>query len=345
MTQTDGRNARQTEVRELMERKSLDAVLLSRPPNFAWYTGGGDNRVDHTSPAGVADVVVTRDRWYVFTNNIEAARMRQEQTPGCEVVEYRWYANPREALRDATGGGRLGTDGQFSDDPQVVDVAPEVSRLRRRLDLAAQQQYRTVGAETVAAMAEAAASLQPGVTEDEAAALLLLACRRRGLFAPVLMAAGDDRILRYRHPVPVGIRCDRRVMLVVCAERWGLYANLTHFVHFEEPDTELRRRLEACRTILDRMRDEATRPGRTLAEAFQDCRRFYADAGFSDEWRLHHQGGSTGYATREVIATPDTGDVIEAGQAFAWNPSISGAKAEETFILTGSGPEVVASGP
>ena len=59
-------------------------------------------------------------------------------------------------------------------------------------------------------------------------------------------------------------------------------------------------------------------------------------------WRLHHQGGPTGYASREVIATPHTAVPIEVGQAFAWNPSITGAKSEETFVLTETGPEVVA---
>jgi Xaa-Pro dipeptidase len=90
-----------------------------------------------------------------------------------------------------------------------------------------------------------------------------------------------------------------------------------------------------------RMREEATRPGRTLAEAFADCQRFYAEEGFPEEWRLHHQGGMTGYVSREVIATPHTQQEIRAGQAFAWNPSITGAKAEETFILTEGGPEVI----
>jgi len=90
------------------------------------------------------------------------------------------------------------------------------------------------------------------------------------------------------------------------------------------------------------MRQEATRPGRTLADAFDDCRRFYAEAGFPDEWRLHHQGGITGYASREVIATPHTEVPIEAGQAFAWNPSITGAKAEETFVLAEDGAELIA---
>jgi antitoxin VapB len=48
-----------------------------------------------------------------------------------------------------------------------------------------------------------------------------------------------------------------------------------------------------------------------------------------------------GYAAREVIANGETSQEIRPGQAFAWNPSITGAKAEETFILTERGPEVI----
>ncbi len=49
----------------------------------------------------------------------------------------------------------------------------------------------------------------------------------------------------------------------------------------------------------------------------------------------------TGYASREIIATPAAHQEIHTGQAFAWNPSLAGAKAEETFILTNAGPEVI----
>jgi hypothetical protein len=65
--------------------------------------------------------------------------------------------------------------------------------------------------------------------------------------------------------------------------------------------------------------------------------------GFPEEWRRHHQGGLTGYGSREIIATPETAHLIQTGQAFAWNPSITGAKAEETFLLTDAGAEVIAS--
>ena len=59
-----------------MERLELAALLLRRSANFAWYTKGGDNRVDHVSPLRVADVLITLDADYIFTNNIEAPRMR-----------------------------------------------------------------------------------------------------------------------------------------------------------------------------------------------------------------------------------------------------------------------------
>jgi Xaa-Pro aminopeptidase len=320
-----------------MDRLGLGAVLLRRPANFAWYTGGADNRVDHASPFGVADVLVTPEAEYIFTNNIEAPRMRDEQTPGFEVVEHPWYEDEEAAIREVVGDTALGTDFSLEG---ALDVSSDVAPLRYVLNPDTLERYRKVGADAAEAVAEAARSLEPGMSEHEAAADLATACRRRGLFSSVLLAAADDRIARYRHPIPHGARIERRAMLVVSAEHGGLYANVTRMVHFEEPDAEVERRQKACETILNRMM-EATSPGRTLADAFEDCQRFYAEEGFPDEWKLHHQGGMTGYASREIIATPQTYQEIKLGQAFAWNPSISGAKAEETFVLGEGGPEVI----
>jgi Xaa-Pro dipeptidase len=345
MTQTygsTGQQPRRQRLRELMDRRRLEALQLRRSTNFAWYTDGADNRVDHASPFGVADVLITHDAEYIFTNNIEAPRMRQEQTPDFEIVEHPWYADEVAAVREAIGTCPLGTDFPLEN---ALDVSSEVAPLRYVLDPDALERYRKVGVDAAAAVAEAADTLEPGMSEHEAAANLAAACRQRGLFSSVLLAAADDRISRYRHPIPHGGSLGRRAMLVVSAERGGLYINVTRMVYFEEPDKELQRRLEACETILRRMREEATCPGRTLAEAFEDCQHFYAEVGFPDQWKLHHQGGMTGYASREVIATPATPQEIQLGQAFAWNPSITGAKAEETFVLTESGPEVLTRSP
>ncbi|MGB6193304.1 MAG: hypothetical protein WBF42_12630, partial [Terracidiphilus sp.] len=59
----------------------------------------------------------------------------------------------------------------------------------------------------------------------------------------------------------------------------------------------------------------------------------YAAEGFPGEERFHHQGGPTGYGEREWIATPEGPEIVSDRQAFAWNPSIRGGKAEDTVIL------------
>jgi Xaa-Pro dipeptidase len=289
-------------------------------------------------PVGVAGILLTLEEEYVLTDNVEAPRMRGEETPDFEVVEHPWYGDPLDVIRELAGGSPLGTDFSAAN---VRDVSEEISPLRHVLDDAAVELYRHLGSETAEAISEVAASLRPGMDESEAAANLSAACWRRGMFAPVLLAAAGARMDSYRHPIPHGDVLGRRAMLVVCAERGGLYANLTRIVDFEEPDREAARRQEACEAILRRMREEATRPGRTLADAFADCQRFYAEEGFPDGWREHHQGGMTGYASREIIATPAAHQEIRPGQAFAWNPSLVGAKAEETFLLTDAGPEVL----
>jgi Xaa-Pro dipeptidase len=330
---------RSERLRRLMDGRGVEAVLLRRPENFAWYTGGGNSRVEYVSPLGAADAVVTLDDEWVVTSTIEAPRMRAEETPTFEVVEYSWERGPDRVLRELVGDATLAADLPL---PGALDLSKEVAALRRVLDADAVDRLRAIGADLTAALAEAADTVEPGVTENDVAADIAAACRSRGLTPTVLLAATDERIASYRHPLPTDTMIDHRAMLVASAQRGGLYANLTRIVEFDEPDPDIARRQWASDEILARMRDEATKPGRRLADAFADCRRFYEEAGFPDEWRLHHQGGITGYSSREVIATPYTDVLIETGQAFAWNPSVTGAKAEETFVLTEAGADVVA---
>jgi antitoxin VapB len=320
-----------------MDGRGVGALLLSSPANFAWYTGGADNRVDHGDPVGVASVLVTTDDAYILTNNIEAPRMREEQTPEMEVVEHPWHEGPATLLKELTGAG-VGTDVPSTSGP---DLSAEISPLRYVLDGDAIEDYRRLGADTAHAVSEAAGSLSPDTDELEAAAELSAACLKRDIFVPVLLAASEERLVRYRHPIPHGGPLGKQAMLVACAERGGLFVSLTRMIYFKEPDPQTARRQDACEEVLSRMREEATREGRTLAQAFEDCRRFYGEAGFAGGWRDHHQGGMTGYASRELIATPGTHQEIREGQAFAWNPSVEGAKAEETFVLGPDGPEIL----
>src|SRR5215203_138850 len=160
---------RDRSLRELMEGHGVGALLLSSPANFAWYTGGADNRVDYGDPGGVASVLVTTDDACILTNNIEAPRMREEQTPEMEVVEHPWHEEPAAHLRELTGGAGVGTDFPSTSGP---DLSAEISPLRYVLDGNAIDDYRRLGEDTVIAATEASGSLSHETDELDAAAEL-----------------------------------------------------------------------------------------------------------------------------------------------------------------------------
>ncbi|KXK32583.1 MAG: hypothetical protein UZ16_OP3001002577 [Candidatus Hinthialibacteria bacterium OLB16] len=109
-------------------------------------------------------------------------------------------------------------------------------------------------------------------------------------------------------------------------------------VSFGKVSNELRHKQEAvCR--VDTVLNLASTPGTPLSEVLQQGIEQYALEGFSDEWHHHHQGGLTGYEGRDVRATPDAPDLIQAPDAVAWNPSITGVKSEDTFLVRDKGVE------
>lgn len=320
--------------------------MLRTPANFAHYTNGADNRVDHADPSGVAAVLVSPDGEWVITDNIEANRIKEEQTPGFEVKDYPWYEGPDTLVQELVGGRQLGSDLVSKNER---DISHSLASLRYVLDADAAARYRQVGIQTTAALESAVSALSPDTTEIVAVITLEAELGKRGLNAPVLLAGGTERASKYRHPVvsrASSPQLGNRAMLVVCAERGGLYANITRIVNFGEPGNETSRLQHACDNILSRAR-EVTRPGRTLSEVLNDIADAYSAEGYPQAWRYHHQGGLTGYASREVVATPYTTTRVQAGMAFAWNPSLVSSqvgafgKAEETFLLTDTGVEVL----
>jgi antitoxin VapB len=133
-------------------------------------------------------------------------------------------------------------------------------------------------------------------------------------------------------------------MVVVCARRAGLVASLTRIVCAGQVPEELRRRTDACALVNARLY-AATRPGATGAELYRVAAEAYGEAGFPGEERLHHQGGAAGYKTRDWVAHPASAEAVEDLQAFAWNPSVTGTKTEETCIATAEGVEILTTTP
>lgn len=326
-------------LRQLAEARNLDGILLQRVSSVAWATCGAAPYVNMATSEAVISLLVTRDGQHLFTNNIEASRLREEEhleAQGWEFHVAPWYEdNP--ALAQLTRGLKLGADIPRAD---ALDVSQDIARLRASLTPQEGERFRALGRLCAEAMEAAAWSLWPGQTEQDIAATLTCEAERRGVQVIVNLIATDERIFRYRHPLPTEKKLDRYAMLVMCGRRYGLVCSLTRLVHFGQPSEEIRRKAEAVARV-DAALIAATRPGRTLGELFALAQQEYAAAGYADEWKLHHQGGPAGYEPREYVATPGSQDVVSVGQVFAWNPSITGVKSEDTILVGQDGNEVL----
>jgi Xaa-Pro dipeptidase len=133
-------------------------------------------------------------------------------------------------------------------------------------------------------------------------------------------------------------------MIVVCAQRGGMIASFTRLVCSGRVPDELERRTLAVAHVNAKLLS-ATRPTTSGAELYRLAAATYAEEGYPDEERLHHQGGATGYRTRDWLAHPASLEHVQLDQAFAWNPSITGTKVEETCVALDDGVEVLTATP
>ncbi|HFE53735.1 MAG TPA: aminopeptidase P family protein [Bacteroidetes bacterium] len=325
-------------IRQLLEKKDLAGVLITQRHNFAWATAGGRDYVGITSETGAAWLWVDQRRVLLVANNIETPRVLDEELSdlGVGLRQFDWWQMPGPAeVASELGGERASTD---------VALAADFAGLRSALSEYEIDLYRRLGKDCGVAIGDVARSVRPGDTENQVAGRLAERLLSLGIFPVVLLVAADDRVDRYRHPLPTGKAVEKKVMLVVCGMRHGLIASVTRLVHFGALPDDLRRRHQAV-TYVDAVAISETRPGKSGADVFAAIQAAYAESGFPDEWRHHHQGGATGYQSREWKASPTSQHLIRASQAFAWNPSIAGTKSEDTVLLTERGIEVLTATP
>jgi len=331
-------------VRGWLESSNLGALLLSSQANFAWITAGGRSHVSIGEQAGVASVLVTRDGAWVLTANNERRRIVDEEIDGLgfEVLEYPWH---RPEALEATVA-ELCDPGQAVSDLGVAGLThadDDYAELRRVLRAEEQERYRQLGRDATEALETAAREARPGETELDVAARVAAGCMRRDIVPLVNLVASDERIARYRHPTPTSNPIGRTLLVALTGRRHGLHASLTRMVSFGEPHGELRSRHDAVQRV-DAAMVASSAPGASLRDVLRAASDRYDTEGFPGEWELHHQGGLTGYAGREVFATPTEEYRLRADQALAWNPSITSVKSEDTVLIAASGAEVLTAG-
>ena len=331
---------------DLLERENLGGVLLNAQHNFAWITGGASNGIDLSRENGAASIFVSRKGTrYLLANNIEMSRLLSEDIPADEFepVEFAWQDEKTVADLLITKARDL-SDGQIASDIAVQPSMRTIENLiaPQRYELTSDEivRYKKLGADAASAMGTVVDVLKPGQTELEVAALIRKELQVMNISSVVTLVAADDRISRYRHPLPTSQTWSKSLLLVTCAKRNGLIASLSRVVCNGMAPGELKEKTEAA-AFVNASLWNATREGVTGAELYQTAADAYSKMGFANEINLHHQGGATGYKTREWVAHSKSEEVVKVAQAFAWNPSITGTKVEETVLATEDGIDVI----
>jgi Xaa-Pro dipeptidase len=330
-------------IARLLDRQKLSALLLSRHENIAWATAGQvEARVALGSEAAVASLLITREggRYYIAPNN-EGPRLAAEEFSGLdyEAVLYPWHQGAGSRIQELAGAGTIGSDIGTPGTTQV-DISP----LRAPLLAPEIDRFRSLGRDTADATVSVLESLEPGITEYEMAARTSAALLSRGISPTVLLMGTDDRIRKYKHAVPHDGILDRYGMVNLCARKWGLVVSITRFVHFGPLPQDLSAAFSHAAQINSALL-HATRPGATSAAIYAVAEKAYAAAGAPEEIELHHQGGPCGYVERDWLITPAGQQTVVPPQAFAYNPSLRGAKVEDTVLVTKDGVEVLSGTP
>ena len=318
-------------VAAFLRDQRYDGVLFRKRSNFSWLTGGKDNHIVNTIETGVADLLILADKKYCITSKMESARIHDEELEGLgyEFITPEWYEDQNEAVRALCEGKRIASDVPFAPFDQRTE---QLASLRFTLTDEEKQRYRWLAQKAARAVEETAREISQGMTEFEIQAHLASKVIKDGINPHVILVSTDDRVFKYRHPIPTEKKLENYAMIVICAEKWGLIANATRFVHFGPLPTEIEGNKHKLVNI-DIAMNRATRPGAQIKDVLEKGFEKYREAGHGDDWKFLHQGGPTGYETREFLAIPDGPGLVHENQAFAWNPAIRGIKSEDTILV------------
>jgi len=333
-------------VRSWLDASPYTAALFTSQAGVAWVTAGLEDRVSRNEEPGAVWALVDQEGAHLITSNVEEPRLIAEgglTGLGFELHVTPWYQPEGLAgvCDELAGRGRLANDGNGPGTP----VAGDLGGLRLPLTPQEGDRLAALGPECALALEGALRDWVPSERECELAARIAAALEERSILASLILVGGAERRRRFRHPIPTHAVTGGDALAVIVGMRGGLNISCSRSVSAGAPAADLEARHRAACSV-DAAMIAATRPGRTWESVFGAAEVAYAAAGFPGEWRAHLQGGPVGYLSREFDVVPGTAAAateITLGAGFAWNPSVQGAKSEDTFLVTATGARSVSN--
>lgn len=351
-------NLRLKKLRNLLDEKELDALLISAPENRRYVSG-------FTGTAGY--LVVSRNSAILATDfrYVEQAGL---QSPDFRVVkvgtDWSWYLEVlkengakkvgfesqhmtvatykhiTETLKDLSAGGgpaMVGTTGVVESLRTVKD-AEELALLQKAIDVAD------------AAMEAVSPIIQPGETEREVAWRLEKAMRELGansLSFDTIVAAGPNGAMPHHRPTDRTVVAGEPIVIDMGAKVGGYCSDITRTVCLGEPDDTFRRIYDIV--LGAQLTGIATvRAGMSGGDADDLSRVVIAEAGYAENFG-HSLGHGVGLLIHEYPRVgPKSSSTLEEGMVFTVEPGIylsgwGGVRIEDVVLLEKGGARVLSA--
>jgi hypothetical protein len=320
-------------VKQLLTVRQLDAILLQRPLNFAWFTSGGDCSRGGSSDASAA-LFITPEARVVVTSNAESAQLfdRELQGLGFQLKERPWHEPRATLMDDLCRGRKVASDARFNGTP---DISEALKPLRVPLTSIECRKLRDLGPILAHTVEATCRNCEPGQSECEIAGEVAHRLIRHQIYPERIQVCADGRAAAYPHWTFGSEPVQRSVAISAVGRRAGLCLGVSRTVSFGTPPTELQN--DHHKTVLIQASGMFfTQANFVMFEIWNRVARIYEKFKCDDSWERTEQAEVIGYELAEYPLVPRSELQIAPRMPVYWHPAVGAAMSGDS-ILVGDG--------
>lgn len=337
-------------LRDWLARQNLDAAYITKPVSIAYLTGF------HAEPfERLMALTVLQDRATLIVPAMEQEKANRD-AGSAAVASWRDGEDAYSLVRTALEGCvEVGVEKEHltvnaaellvarTPAREMVDVSPEIRRLRRIKNRDEIEKLARAGSITDGVTEKIMNELRPGQTELEISVVLGAAIGEQGgtLSFESLVQSGPNSALPHMHPTSRRLDAGDFVLLDFGATFEGYRADTTRMAVMGEP-TERQREIHGLVLAAHDAAIAAVRAGTTAGAVDAAARHVIEEAGMGDRF-FHRTGHGLGLEAHEDPSLdPGSAAVLEAGMVFTIEPGIylpgwGGVRIEDDVVVEREG--------
>ena len=325
-------------IRTYLYENSFSGMILCRRDNFAWLSGGGDSAIIDTTEYGFGIIVVLPEKTYLIAQSMDRCWLMDEILRGLDIepIELKWFEMSREEKALSLAGKKAVSDKELTGaEMRFNDILKLHYPLTQR-DIAMYREWGELYEKTLSKVVD---QIEPGMTENEIKAIGMAEFSRIQAYPTIFLIGSDDRIERFRHPVPTDKPVAKTVLIHPGMRRYGQHCLITRMFCFGEVPDKLRKDYDFL-NMLQAQTLSLCKPGVGLRDIAECRRQLFFDSGREKEWSLHYPGGLTEYYVGTAQWVIDNEPILDR-MCLDWYITVTGAKVEELSLIGETGPELL----